>query len=430
MARRPDRRRGVDGRGYAQLTLPARQRCVQTHDAPRQIERPRQSGHGGARRAGAGAPRAGWLGRRGAGVDAGKAVAHLVADSAAARAGVALLARLRLPPRVEITRRDIVVPRLPALDGLRVLHPSDLHLRPGPALAWQIPALVTDVPYDLACYTGDFIDSDEDLSRLATLLGRLPRPAGARAYAVPGNHDHTPYGRGRGANDVRRRRRVLAAAGVAVLTNGARPLYGGRLYIASVDDPATDRDDLGRALAGVPADACCVLLAHSSDIVLRPVLRVDTRRPGLILAGHTRGGQIRLPVVGALLTESRVLRRLAMGLHTVRGVPLVVSRGVGYSGLDIRIGSPPEVVLLTLRSPTRALTAAGCADMIGRGASAAGRPLVATPCGRYRGVWGRRQGPEQTRQPAAMRHGQVTPTTPDDTDGHASPRSARRDRDG
>ena len=156
-----------------------------------------------------------------------------------------------------------------------------------------------------------------------------------------------PTDGGRGANDARRLRQVLAAAGVDVLTNEARPLYGGRLSIAGVDDPATRRDDLGHTLANVPDAACCVLLAHGPDIVLRA--GADARRRGLILAGHTHGGQIRLPVVGALLTESAGPRRLAMGLHVVRGVPLVVWRGVGYSGLDLRIGCPPEVALLTLR---------------------------------------------------------------------------------
>jgi predicted MPP superfamily phosphohydrolase len=208
---------------------------------------------------------------------------------------------------------------------------------------------VAAVPHDLICYTGDFIDSDEDLPRLAGLLAEMPRTA--PAYAVLGNHDYRPYGRRQGRNNVGRLRQTLHAAGITILTNESRPLYGGRLYIAGVDDPATWRDDLDQALAHVPSTASSVLLAHSPDIVLR----LAGHRPGLILAGHTHGGQIRLPFVGAVLTESHIPRRLAMGLHPYQGTQLFVSRGIGYSGLDLRLGCPPEVALLTLRSPAVAV---------------------------------------------------------------------------
>jgi predicted MPP superfamily phosphohydrolase len=254
------------------------------------------------------------------------------------------------PPRVQLSQHEIVVARLPVrLDGLRILHVTDLHLHPGPRVAWQIPALIAAVPHDLICYTGDFIDSDEDLPRLASLLAEMPRTA--PAYAVLGNHDYRPYGRRQGHNNVERLRHTLRAGGITLLTNESRPLYEGGLHLAGVDDPATGRDDLDHALAHVPAAACSLLLAHSPDIVLH----LAGHQPGLILAGHTHGGQIRLPLVGAVLTESHIPRRLAMGLHGYQGTQLFVSRGVGYSGLDLRLGCPPEVALLTLRSPAVAV---------------------------------------------------------------------------
>jgi predicted MPP superfamily phosphohydrolase len=272
-------------------------------------------------------------------------IARGLAETAAVRAGAALLTH-GVAPRVQLSRHEVVVARLPTrLDGLRVLQVSDLHLHAGSQPARQIPALIAAVPHDLVCYTGDFIDSDDDLQRLTQFLALMPRSA--PAYAVLGNHDYSPYGRGEGGNDVQRLRATLRAAGIRVLSNEALPLYEGGLYVAGVDDPATERDDLAFTLAQVPAAACCLLLAHSPDVVLRP----GARRPAVILAGHTHGGQIRLPLVGALLTQSKVPRRLAMGLHSYRGMQLFVSRGVGYSGLDIRIGCPPEVALLTLRAP-------------------------------------------------------------------------------
>ncbi len=282
-----------------------------------------------------------------------KSVYHAAIDSPPAQLGVAVLARVLPRPHIELAAYDIVVPGLPAnLDGLRVLHVSDLHLRPGSELAYELPDLVADVPHDLALYTGDFIDTDDGIAPVTALLARMPRVQGA--YAVLGNHDYLPLGRTHGSNDVRRLRSALAEVGLEILDNRARPVCGGELFIAGVDDPATYRDDLDRAMAGVPADACALLLAHSPDIVLR----LGAHRPGLILAGHTHGGQVRLPLLGPLITMSRLPRDRVMGLHEYKGVPTFVTRGIGYSGLDVRLGCPAEVALITLRSARAAERAA------------------------------------------------------------------------
>jgi predicted MPP superfamily phosphohydrolase len=282
-----------------------------------------------------------------------KTVYHALIDSAPAHIAVAAMARALPPPHVALTHYEVVVPGLPpGLEGLRVLHVSDLHLRPGSELAWQLPEVAAAAPHDLAVYTGDFIDDDDGIAPVGTLLARMPRVAGA--YAVLGNHDHRPRGRAHGRNDVGRLQTELAAAGLEVLTNTARPICGGELVLAGVDDPATGRDDLSRAMQGVSPGACCLLLAHSPDIVLR----LGPYRPGLILAGHTHGGQIRLPLIGPLITMSKAPRRLTMGLHQYAGVPTFITRGIGYSGLNLRLSCPAEVALLTLRSSLAAERAA------------------------------------------------------------------------
>jgi len=288
---------------------------------------------------------------RGTGLRVRKAVGRAIADSMVTRHGVGLLARVLPPARVSLTRYEITLPRLPRhLDGLRVLHLTDLHLHPGSELAWQLPELVARVPHDLTCYTGDFINIDADIPAVADLLAHMPRAEGEDAYAVLGNHDYVPHGRDRGANDVPRLRRVLEDAGLIVLANNARPVRGGGLWVVGVDDPATGRDDLARAMAEVPADACALVLAHSPDVALR-LGAPGGRRPDLILAGHTHGGQIRLPRLGPLITLSALPRALAMGLGRYDDVPLFVSRGIGYSTVNLRLGTPPEAALLTLRAP-------------------------------------------------------------------------------
>ena len=273
-----------------------------------------------------------------------KRIYHSLIDSALAQAAATLLARLLPEPHIALTHYTTAVPDLPSrLDGLRVLHISDLHLRLGSELALELPSVVAGVEHDVLVYTGDFIDDDAGIDGVAAILRRMPRRA--PAFAVLGNHDYWPLGRSDGHNDVPRLRAMLSAAGVQVLRNAARPLFDNGLYIVGVDDPCTHHDDLDRAMSAVPAGACALLLVHTPDMVLH----LGQYRPGLLLAGHTHGGQIRLPLVGPLLTMSNLPRDAVMGRHTHQGTQMFVSRGIGYSGLNLRINCPAEVAVHTLR---------------------------------------------------------------------------------
>jgi len=270
---------------------------------------------------------------------------HGMIDSIPAQAGVALLKRVLPPPHVELTHHEVIVPGLPRrLDGLRVLHISDLHLRPGSELADELPDVVAGVPHDLMLYTGDFIDDDDGIEPVRRVLQRMPRLA--PAYAVLGNHDYWPLGRAHGRNDVTRLCQMLTDCGLEVLRNTARPVCGGDLYLVGVDDPPTKHDDVDRAMAAVPAGACTIMLVHTPDMVTH----LGPHRPNLMLAGHTHGGQIRLPLVGPVITMSGLPRRKVMGLWRNDGRPVFVTRGIGYSGLNIRLGCPAEAAVLTLRT--------------------------------------------------------------------------------
>src|SRR5581483_11578414 len=111
-----------------------------------------------------------------------KDVYHALLDSAVAQAGVAALTRLLPTPHIVLTQHEITVPGLPAgLTGLRLLHISDLHLRPGSELAYELPDLAAGVAHDLILYTGDFIDDDGGIAPVAALLARMPRCGGAYA---------------------------------------------------------------------------------------------------------------------------------------------------------------------------------------------------------------------------------------------------------
>lgn len=253
-------------------------------------------------------------------------------------------------PEVGLTCLDLPLPHLPAnLDGLSVLHITDLHLTAGAHPANDIVPLLEGHGYDLAVYTGDLADDAAGRAALRSLLTKLrPRVA---AFAVLGNHDHYHYrhasGEGPQPNDLGPLMATLERSDVRLLANSNVALFGGALRIVGVDDPALGLDRVARAFEGVSENDATVLLAHSPDVLVR----LGNHHPGLLLAGHTHGGQLRLPGIGAFGSVSVLPRRYAMGVYDYKGVQTYVSRGVGTSGAPARLNCPPEVTLIQLRSP-------------------------------------------------------------------------------
>ena len=155
-----------------------------------------------------------------------------------------------------------------------------------------------------------------------------------------GNHDHWV--------DVAAVRTMLTQAGIVDLTNRGTWLRcnGSRLRVAGVGDLWEDRQDLNSALEGTRENEAAVLLSHNPDFAAK----LGDKRVKLVLSGHTHGGQVRLPGVGPLLTNSRFGRRWASGLTSVNGFQLYVSRGLGTVVVPIRYNCPPELCLITLQS--------------------------------------------------------------------------------
>ncbi|RME58479.1 MAG: hypothetical protein D6790_11910, partial [Caldilineae bacterium] len=322
-------------------------------------------------------------------------------------AALASYAFLREPFEVELERRTISLPRargrLPR-QGLRLLHISDLHFRGADrreqAKVQRVLDLVRDVEYDLIVHTGDFLHHDGGLANVLRLVRALPRPR-LGSYAVLGNHDYATYdmskalrytwrnfiaqesrrkgvpppalqpsrvertrqyvrfglhllhnrvdGEPTGANDVPRLRYELEQRGVQVLhnrsvhLNSALGQEGLDLYLAGVDDLQEGHPDLAAAFREVPSDAPLVLLAHNPDILQAPAaLRAD-----LVLAGHTHGGQIVLPLIGPAHTQTELLsRRHASGYLRRGNTQIYINRGLG-EGIPLRFGAPPQITLIT-----------------------------------------------------------------------------------
>ena len=230
-----------------------------------------------------------------------------------------------------------------ALDGLRVGLLADLHTgmphAGGRLVGRAVDALNAEAP-DLVGLLGDFVDRSArfarpiDLAAPARWLAALRAPLGV--FAVLGNHDWTA-----GEREIRE---ALSDAGIAVLEDDARSV-GRDLWIAGVSDLRRRGALVGFALAGVPEDAAVLLLSHDPDVFPEVPARV-----ALTLSGHLHGGQLRIPLLRRPFVPSRYGERYLAGHVVEGGRHLYVSSGLGTSGVPIRLGLPPEVVVVTLRA--------------------------------------------------------------------------------
>jgi uncharacterized protein len=254
--------------------------------------------------------------------------------------------------RVALRRIAVPSPTLgAALGDARVLHVSDLHVRQAGYRERRLLELAAAAAPDLIAVTGDLVEPPgrgmaAELDPALAVMRRLGEIA--PTVAVLGNND-MPYPRKGESVDTGRLVAALESARIVVLRNAAALVsFRGRpraseVYVLGVDDNFTHRDDLYAALRGVPSDAPAILLAHSPDVVID----WDVSRFALILAGHTHGGQIRLPFIGALETQTRT--PYVEGLYQLpTGNWLHVSGGVGASEIDVRFLAPPSITLLLI----------------------------------------------------------------------------------
>lgn len=241
-----------------------------------------------------------------------------------------------------ITELDLCFPDLPhSFDGFRLLHLSDLHIDGVDGLTEVLAPLLDGIEADLCVLTGDYRFEDEGpcdevYRRVRKLLPSMAARHGT--YGILGNHDESVIAFG------------LEEMGIRMLVNEAVEIRRGRdsIWLAGVDDPFDyECDDLPGAMAGVPADAFKILLAHTPDLY-REATDFDVR---LYLCGHTHGGQVRLPKIGALRSNAKSPRAYTYGHWTHGDMHGYTSGGIGCSSLPVRLNCPPEIVLITLRRP-------------------------------------------------------------------------------
>jgi predicted MPP superfamily phosphohydrolase len=261
---------------------------------------------------------------------------------AASAAAAALMAARALSRRPHVATRDVAIVDLPAaLDGFRIAQISDLHCGPltPPARVERWIDAVNALDADLVAVTGDLItNGDAYVAAVASALGRLRAREGA--FACLGNHDYFTDGEALA--------RALERAGLTVLRNRGVTLQrqGARLYVGGVDDTWTKRADVPRALAGRPAGAPAVLLAHDPELFL-PAAEAGA---DLVLSGHTHGGQFAVPGMARRWNLARLITSFTTGVYRAGRTTLYVNRGLGTTGPPIRLGARPEIAVLTLRA--------------------------------------------------------------------------------
>jgi len=250
---------------------------------------------------------------------------------------------LVIEPRwVAVERRDVPIQGLGAgLDGLRLVLLSDTHCGPwtSPDYVRKTVRLANEQEPHVALLLGDYChDHRRHIGPGIEPFADLEAAHGV--FAVLGNHDHW--------EDAQATRRALKDVGAVELTNTAAVIeqHGDRLALGGVDDLWTGQQDPVTAFAGVSEGVPRLLLSHNPDYAeeLPEGLRVD-----LMVSGHTHGGQVWLPLVGAPLVPSRYGQRYRAGLVEGPRCWVYVTRGLGTITPPVRFLCRPELTVLTLR---------------------------------------------------------------------------------
>lgn len=241
---------------------------------------------------------------------------------------------------------------------LKILHISDLHLA-GHEVKKKISFLdyITSQEYDLIFLTGDIFEHDEAVKYAPHLIARRPRLG---AYAVLGNHDYYHYNMtnkilGRIYKPLRNPKdhardevplvEALEHVGYRVLRNQVEHLEGESLSIVGVDFPGIDPEHMTDLSASIPYGNLKLALLHmpvALDMYVKNEIDV-------VFGGHTHGGQVRIPGIGALITDSELAREHASGLFKRENTHFHISQGLGSDPkTNFRVFCPPHATVIEI----------------------------------------------------------------------------------
>lgn len=254
-------------------------------------------------------------------------------------------ARWVAPYQIEYTQRAMPLRNLPAsFAGFRIVQLSDLHtsLCTPARFLRQVIARTNEMRPDLVVVTGDLVSHRmKDVPLACELLGELRGPT----VVTFGNHDYAPSWNAASSTVIADALQAdLEARGLTVLRNRAWPIEhaDGRLWLVGLEDLWSGRFAPAVAFRDVVSDEPIIALSHNPDTAFA----LERFGAQWILAGHTHGGQIRIPVAGAVVLPVRH-KKFDKGEFRIGQSRMYVTRGMGFR-LPVRFRCPPEVTTFTL----------------------------------------------------------------------------------
>lgn len=270
-----------------------------------------------------------------------RAIAFVIGALALIGLVAAWRARFVSPFRTQLTQVIMPIPRRHAhLDGTTIAFVSDTHIGPHFRTGDLHPTIdaLRKLHPDILILGGDYVsESPRFIEPSINSLADMAATARYGTWAILGNHDI--------ANTRERIEEALGKAGIPVLANASAEVSTdkGSLWLTGIDDAVLGKPDLMQAFRSVPADAATIALWHEPDRA-EEVAPFD---PIFMLAGHTHGGQVRMPGIGPIAAP-KLGKRYVLGRYDINGMPLYVSSGVGMYRPPVRFNCPPEVVVITL----------------------------------------------------------------------------------
>lgn len=274
---------------------------------------------------------------------------HFLVGAGATAAGVALYSGEIARHEIDLVSRPLAIRDLPpAFNGFRIAQISDIHLDEftEPFFLERVVRHVNGLEPDMVVLTGDFVthgsltflNGRSAAYHCGEILSTLTCPL---RFACLGNHDV--------AVSAPLVIDSLVANGIPVLVDDHVPIerYGSRFWLCGVNDPGTTNPRLDLAIPPEP-NAPVILMAHEPDYADMVLVHPRGRLVDVMLAGHTHGGQIRLPFMGPLVLPP-MGKKYAEGLFHLQKMQLYVNRGIGAVGIPFRLNCPPEITMFTLR---------------------------------------------------------------------------------
>lgn len=251
------------------------------------------------------------------------------------------------PLVLKLNKKIVHISRLPAIT---IAVAADFHTGPyrDASDLQRIVKKINALKPDLIVLPGDFLYDHHAHTDDLLPLGNLKAPLGV--YAVMGNHDtgdHVTLGGKRYKVNDRSGNvtTCLRNMGITVLRDEWTKVEsdGHTFAIAGVDGPWADEMNMEKTVKDIPADLPIILLAHNPDVVLTQ----ESRRASLIFSGHTHGGQIRLPLIGALHVPAETGKAYDQGIFNIsEHTTLAVTHGCGETLARARLLCAPEILVV------------------------------------------------------------------------------------